>query len=97
MKAQQNFVGMTGGEGSTWYKVLAQRPGLYTRYPSIKDGVELKWDDPEFTSHKKRVVHMATILTVVGNPVKCEADLKEAGYSAIATGATEVHVYFDVL
>lgn len=92
---ETNFVNLTGGENMSWYKVLAQRPGFHKDYRSFKDGVELNWDNPEYWQNKRERTYNAIILTITGNAVRCEKDLKEKGYNAFAMQATEVHVIFE--
>ena len=92
---ETNFVNLTGGEDMSWYKVLAQRPGFHKDYRSFKNGVELNWDDPEYWQNKKERTYNAIILTVAGNAVRCEKDLKIKGYNAFAVQSTQVHVIFE--
>jgi len=73
-----NLVGREGGKDATWWRILAvEDVGLTEYYPSIKDGVSLSWDHPEYRQHKVTRARRTIRCTVAGNPISAEYDLSQ--------------------
>jgi len=88
------YIGKSGGgnEPGRYWKILNITEGTGKRYPSLKNGVELSWDDPEYWKYKVVTVYKAYYLTVAGNPVACEAFLRSEGYNALAINPYTIEV-----
>jgi len=97
MKNIEKFIGLSGDHdnpGCAW-QIVAMREGTGKRYPSIKNGVELSWDDPEYHKYKTITISKVYYLTVMGNPVACEGYLKRQGLRAYAIGPHTVQILFN--
>ncbi|MGB4239464.1 MAG: hypothetical protein WBJ22_01450 [Minisyncoccales bacterium] len=94
MKKINDYLGKSGGHDNPgcYWKILAIQEGTGKRYPSIKNGVELHWDDPEYWKYKVVTVYKAYYLTVAGNPVACESFLRKEGFKALAINPTTVEI-----
>lgn len=89
----KSFVGLQGGHDATYFRVVAEREGEHTDYPSIKNGELLHYDHPEYWDHKTPRTRSARELIVTGNAVSCESTIQDMGYGASAVGPTTVYVY----
>lgn len=94
MKNIENLIGLSGDQdnpGCAW-RIIAMREGTGKRYPSLKNGIELSWSDPEYWANKTVTICKAIYLTVTGNAVSCERYLKEQGFRAYAIGPHTVQI-----
>jgi hypothetical protein len=75
-----------GGSDATYFEVVHVSDQIvsYSDYPSIKDGKLMSWTESEWWKYKVKRTRQAIQLTVTGNAVCCEGELKEMGYEAAA-------------
>lgn len=74
------LVGLESGEpdDNTWFRVNGiLGTGEDEYYPSIKGGVQLKYDDPEYWVYKTKKKRWCIRLSVTGNSVAAEGHLRD--------------------
>lgn len=97
----ENLIGLEGGQGGTYWKVLAEvERGLTTYYPAVIDGQEKAYsefsDFDEYLAHKVRRQRMTVRLLVAGNPIAAEEAVSAAiGWRCLATGPYTLDVYVE--
>ena len=75
------IIGLEGGRGSTWFRVLVEEGRDKTKYyPAIVDGIELGWSDfrdlQDYLDHKVERERETIRLTVAGNAVVAEEAIR---------------------
>lgn len=96
-----NVIGLEGGSGATWFKVLAEEGRGKTKYyPAIVDGVEMPYSAfasiDDYLAAKVMRERETIRLVVTGNAVMAEdAVSRVLGVKAIAIGPTSVDVHPD--
>lgn len=91
------IIGLEGGKDGCYFKILMEEGrGETEYYPSIKDGVELRWHHPEYQRYKTIRKRQTIRMTVSGNPIAAE-DLisKMLGCRAFAVGPHSLDIYPD--
>lgn len=97
----QKVIGLEGGQGSSYFKVLAEEGrGKSKYYPAIVNGEERRWSDfaslDDYLSHKVERERETIRFAVTGNAVVAEeAIARVLGCKALATSPTSVDVYPD--
>lgn len=96
----KKLIGLKGGSDETFFEIIASQECELVKYPSIKDGKEVKFELgmseselAEFMANKQKVTYRGHRLTVAGNPVCAEPALQEMGYDAFASTPTTVDIY----
>lgn len=96
----EKFIGMTGGENETFFKVLDVKETIVKIYPSIKNGkIQSALDvamDEEFFKHKKEIAIPGYYAIVSGNAVSAGVYISDAlgsEYKATAVNPNCVEIW----
>lgn len=97
---KNELVGLNGGKDATYWEIINVTESTIKSYPSIDENGQ-KIDYPlcgtdeqmiKYWENKKEVSYYGLILTIAGNAVVAESELRNRGYDAMATQPNKIEI-----
>lgn len=91
----KKIIGLKGGKDGCFFEIIAEHGrGKTSYYPSIKNGVRLTFDHPEYWQYKIKRERETVRMIVAGNPICAEDAVKNIlGCNCFASGPTSLDIY----